>query len=268
VMAQQMPGAVSPDFPLGAVPLATPGWYMPDFLVLDIETGEASEQEIEAACRRYRPPSNIKDPFKIKDNVEAAHKKIREKSALLDAAPILCMSARAGQEGLIFNGMDAQLHQVPGFNVLSSGSEAAMLTRIREYLDAATSPETVMVGFNILHFDLPKLRFAYLRHRLPLPKILLPHSADEARPPVDLMRLFLKHFTSELAGDLFVTLDEVTDRLGLPQYKDRVSGSEIPAMAKAGRVQEVLAYSALDCLATWQSYFLMTNQGAPPEAQP
>ena len=57
-------------------------------LTLDIETCHASKEVIEKARKRWKPPSNIKDPAKIETAREKAYERIAERSALLDAAPI------------------------------------------------------------------------------------------------------------------------------------------------------------------------------------
>lgn len=229
-------------------------------LSMDIETGHADEKTIEAAVARWSPPANIKDPVKIEDRRQEYITKTREKSALLDGAPIVCIAVRTEKVGVIFNGIDKKKHKVEHSEVLSCGSERGMLEAFRGWLDSNTSDGTLIVGWNILSFDLPRLRAAFMRHRLRLPRILSPRILDDERQPVvDAMRTFVKWFSAELQGDIMCSLDEAIERLGLPRYKDRVDGSKIPDMVRDGQVKEVLSYCGVDTMAAQQIFLLMTS---------
>src|SRR5579872_1949576 len=73
---------------------------------LDIETGHADEKYIKAEIERWEPPSNYKDPDKIEAKRKEDAEKIRERSALLDGSPIVCIAARTEKVGRIFNGIN------------------------------------------------------------------------------------------------------------------------------------------------------------------
>ncbi len=230
------------------------------FVALDLETGDASAEILGQAIARWLPPANFKDPDKIEDRRREAAEKTRERSALLDGSPIVCVAVRTDRSGLIFNGMDRKKYVVPHNEVLSLGNEKEMLRAQREWLDKVTIDDTVLVGFNLISFDLPRLRAAYMRHRLRLPRILAPRLLDDERQPViDVMRLFIRYFTSEKHDAYGISLDEVIERLGLPRYKDRIDGSMVPGLVREGRVKEVLTYCGVDTMATLQAYLLMTS---------
>lgn len=246
---------------------AKPHAFEPARLVcLDIETGHATEKLIKEEIERWEPPSNVKDPEKIEARRQEATVKIREKSALLDGSPIVCISARTEKVGRIFNGINKKSYSINHSEVVSSGNERQMLVDLREWLDGVSNEETVLVGFNLISFDLPRIRGAFMRNRLRLPKILTPRLLeDERQPVVDVMRLFLKWFTAEYHSDLMISLDEVIRRLDMPRYKDRISGAQVPDFVKDGKVKEVLTYCAVDTMATLQAYLLMTSTASDLE---
>lgn len=125
-----------------------------------------------------------------------------------------------------------------------------MLYALREQLNKISSEETALNGFNILGFDLPKLRIAYVRHRLHLPEVLRPriHPDEKKQPIVDLMQLFLKYFTSDQKGKIMIGLKEVAHRFGLPDYKNLIDGSMIPDLIAKGEVKKVLNYNSVDVM--------------------
>lgn len=237
---------------------------MPARLIsIDIETGNASKEVIQAAVDLWTPPGNVKDKAKIDERRNEYAAKTREKSALLDGSPIACIAVKTDRMGIVFNGCDKEDHKVEGSAVISAGDEASMLAAFREWANAAASEETILVGFNLWSFDLPRIRAAFMRHRLKLPKILQPRLLDDERQPsVDVMKLFLKNFTSEYADERYISLSEVIQKLGLPGYKDVISGAMVPKLLDEGKVAEVLAYCFVDTLSTMDAFLLMTSNHA------
>lgn len=226
----------------------------------DIETCHAEQAVIDAEIERYKAPPSIKDPEKIKAKKEEFKIKITDKSALLDASHIACISARTQKVGMIFNGVNKKTYPVNHSQMIASGNEKQMLIDFRDWLDSTTTPETVLIGFNIYNFDLPRLRAAYMRNRLKLPNILTPRLLDDQRQPtIDVMKMFLRGFTADCAGDLMISLKEVVLRLGLPSYKNRIDGAQVPDFIRQGKIKEVLSYCAVDTMATLAAYQLMTS---------
>ena len=274
-----------------------------DYLVMDIETGDAHESAIATATEAWRPgpsaksvddinaeadkareewraPSNVKDPAKIEERRLATLEKIehertvavakiqerqaeamariRERSALLDSAPILCVGAKTQHASVEFNAMDNVSHDVGDVAVFSCGCEKAMLLELRSWLDMNTDCETVIVGQNIKGFDLPKLRNAYIRHRLALPAIFAPRLMGNEPPAVDTAQLF-RSYSVEHRDDFCPNLDVVCAGLGIPKPKSLVSGADVPRMHREGRHHEILMYNAIDVAATARAYMLMTG---------
>lgn len=238
-------------------------------ICLDLETAHAGEDAVELAQEFAKPNSNIKDPEKALASMEEKRAKIKEKSALLDAAPISCLSLVTESEHAIFYYKGTPwpkklkiVTEIEGFDgeVLCMKDEADMLVAARTWLDARAVPASIVIGFNIYGFDLPKLRSAYVRNRLVLPNVFKPEAADAGVETYDVMQKFLRYFTAEKAGDRYIKLEEVEARLGLPSYKGRVSGAEVPDMVAAGKAREVLTYCYLDTLSTYAAFRAMTGQ--------
>ena len=227
---------------------------------IDIETGHAPKKAIEREIEDWTPPKNLVDEEKIKKAREDFISKVTEKSALLDASPILCISARTEKGGMLFNGMDSKSYKVNHSQVVSCGNERMMLEAFRMWLDNVTTDQTIIIGFNIYGFDLPRMRAAFMRHKLRLPRIMAPRLlSDERQPTVDVMKTFLRGFTAEYSNEKDISLNEVAFRLSLPQYKDQIDGSKIPDLARAGKVREILTYCAVDTMATLRAHQLMTS---------
>lgn len=224
------------------------------WIVIDLETGDAPEEAIQAAIERWKAPANWKPETVSKNRAEYAAK-ARDKAALLDASTILCVGLRSPQGGVMLSGMGVgHLDTIPGWiGVLEYQDEAGLLAGLRAVLDATTDAATVLVGHNIRGFDAPKLRGAYVRHRLPLPRCLRPVEGGPGQPLTDTMRLF-GHFSMEYRDAPFVGLDTVCRAFGIPRPKSVVSGAEVPEMHRDGRFAEILTYCAIDVDATAEVY--------------
>src|SRR6185312_11581347 len=71
--------------------------------IFDLETGNPSEEAIEVAQQFVDAPGNLKDPVKIEENIAKQREAIREKAALLDHAPIACMTFVTERERVLFH---------------------------------------------------------------------------------------------------------------------------------------------------------------------
>lgn len=227
-----------------------------DYVTIDIETGDAPEHAIERALMNWTPPSNVKDAAKIEARRQEAAGKIREKAALLDASPILCVCLKTDRVALALNGMDAESHPIEGWQVVPCGDERSMLLALRDWMNASTNPDTRIIGHNVRSFDLPKLRAAYVRHRLKLPAILMAWRDDVEI--VDTMSLF-KSFSMESRDNPFVSLDSVCSALDVPRPKGIINGGHVPQLYREGEYHNILVYCAIDTAATERAFLLMTS---------
>lgn len=225
------------------------------FLVLDIETGDAPEEAITAAVNAWKAPSNWKPETVEKNRIEAAAK-IREKAALLDASPILCVGIRSDRDCLLFSGMgELSTVDIAGWQIKAHPNECEMLKDVRTWLDAHTDEMTTLAGHNVRNFDLPKLRGAYVRHRLPLPACLRPREG-QGQPVTDTMTLF-RTFSMEHRDDFAVSLDVVCSTFGIKRIKQVITSADVPRLHLEGRIEDIINHCCIDVDDTTEIYQLM-----------
>lgn len=229
-----------------------------DYVVFDLETCDAPDDAIERAVAAWKAPSNWKPETVEAKRAEYAAK-ARDKSALLDSAPIACMAAKASNGAqVVFSGMGpASPCEVQGWVISQLPTEREMLTLIKAWLDLVAGPETRLVNHNLFGFDLPKLRGAFVRHRIPQPLCLKPRDDGSRQPAFDTMRQF-KDYSVEHRDSLFVSLDVACQAFGIARPKEHISGADVPRLVREGRYAEVIVYSAVDAAATDELYRLMT----------
>lgn len=246
----------------------------------DLETGDAREDDIELACALVKPASNIKDPEKVQENLATKRAKIAEKAALMDAAPIASAAFVTEAEKVIFYhrgypwGKFTPVKAIKGFGgtLVCEKDERGMLLVLRDWMDArsvlfdkeeqATLKKrkgSILICHNLFGFDLPKLRLAYIRNELRLPEILDPEAVERGAEYYDTMKHFLRYFTTENAGDQFISVEAVGARLGLPQYKAHMSGADVPKAVREGKALDVLTYNGLDALEHYAFFRSMTG---------
>lgn len=225
------------------------------YAVLDCETGDAPTEAIEAAIGAWKAPKTWK-PETVAAKREEQAGKIADKASLLDASPILCLALKTDRMAVILNGMDESTYDIPGWLCLPCGNEHGLLIALRSILDAGTVECTTLVCHNA-KFDLPKLRNAYLRHRLKLPAAL----QDQDQPLFDTLRE-IRYFSMENADERFISLDTVARVLGIPSPKQVISGADCPRLHRDGEHGAILTYCALDVATTERAYLLMAGHAA------
>lgn len=238
----------------GSLMLAITSFNKASWIVIDLETGDPSDEHIKAAIAAYKPPSNIKNEEKIDERKSQAADAIRKKAALLDSSPIICVALKTDFCSVIFNGMSMDAIDIDGWLSMPCGDERGLLIALRSFLDAVCTEETVIVCHNS-NYDLPKARNGFLRHRLLLPLAL----QCREQPIFDTMRQ-IRYFSMENANERYVSLDTVARVLGIPQPKQVITGADCPRLHKEGRIEEVLVYCCVDVSTTERAYLLMTGQ--------
>jgi hypothetical protein len=225
-------------------------------LVLDIETRAASDADIEVAVNGYKTPANMRDTGKIAARREEAAAKIRERAALLDSSPIICLAAKTEHQAVLFNGMSNDAFPVEGWTVLPCGMERVMLDAFALWARSACDEHTILVGHNLMRFDLPMLRNHYIRNRLPLPAIL-----DPGQPACDTMKM-ARYYSMENYDEIYISLDTVCASLGLPRKAPLLNGSDVPRLYSEGQYECIVRYNACDAALTEAAYLLMAGAGA------
>lgn len=226
----------------------------------DIETGNAGAEDINTKAQEAKLPAKAKTEEDQRAAKIEAYQKAVDKAALLDRAPImvLCAATEAGNTVWSCIPTKCPVKTMPGLQaeIRNFGSEKEMLLDLREWLAERTGENTEIIGFNSRGFDLPKMRNAYIRHKLQLPAVFVPG----VNPHYDVMREYLRNYTTEFNGQLFVKLKTVQNRLGLPQYKEFISGADAPKLAAQGQDKLVIPYCYMDTMTTYLAYKLMTGQ--------
>lgn len=230
------------------------------FVALDIETGNAPAEAVENAVDNWKAPKNWKPETVEAKRAEHAQAK-REKAALLDASPILCIACRTDKQSVIFSAMGETNLQI-SWTALECNSEEEMLIAFRSWANNNINVETVITGHNLTAFDLPKIRNAFIRHRLKLPLFLLPSLRDEPKNEIiDTMKL-AKAYTMEHRDDFAISLDTLAGILNIERPKQAMSGAEVPAAFERGDIAPILIYCCIDTETTAQAAQLMLGVAA------
>ena len=223
---------------------------------IDLETGPSPQEEVDALMKHWKPPGNVKDPAKIEARREEAYLKAYEKSSLLNAAPILCvglawLNEEGGAEWTVFESMEE------GF------SEKRMLQDLSAWISQCCAPALTVIGHNIIGFDLPKLRLAYLRHRLPRPNFLRVEQAGYRTHQVfDLMRNF-RYISTEHSDERFVSAATVCRTLGINQDEDEISGADVAQALNEGRHDDIMMHCRADAMRAMTAFHLITAGAMP-----
>jgi hypothetical protein len=230
------------------------------FLALDIETGNAPAEAVENAVSNWKAPKNWK-PETVEAKREEHAQAKREKAALLDASPILCIACRTEKMNVIFSSMGKTDLNI-SWELSEHDNEREMLQAFRKWANSIVNTETVITGHNLTAFDLPKIRNAFIRHRLQLPLFLTPALRDETKNEIiDTMKL-AKAYTMEHRDDFAISLDTLAGILNIERPKQAMSGAEVPAAYERGEIAPILIYCAIDTETTAQAAELMLGVAA------
>lgn len=225
------------------------------FVAIDIETGNAPAEAVENAIDNWKAPKNWK-PETVEAKREEMATKKRDKAALLDASPILCIACRTDNTSTIFHSMGETDLKI-NWTVSDHENERGMLQAFKQWADSVITTNTVIAGHNLTAFDLPKIRNAFIRHRLKLPMFLLPQLRGEiGNDIIDTMKL-AKAYTMEHRDNLMISLDTLADILNIERPKQAMSGAEVPAAHERGEFAPILIYCCIDTETTAQAAQLM-----------
>lgn len=226
-----------------------------EHLAIDIETANGRPEDAERELRmKWKPAPNWKDET-VGARYRAAQEKAQERRALCDSSPIVIVSISTPTELRVLHHLEARDPEtVEGALVEGFADERQVLVALRSLLEARCDESTILTGFNIKGFDLPKLRFAYLRNGLRLPIPL----AAENQTVVDTMRLYASRFS--LSDSPYIALADVLEALGMPGYKSLIDGSMVPELVEAGKVEELIRYALLDAVAEADLFLRLTGQ--------
>lgn len=206
--------------------------------------------------RHQWAPSDKWKPATIGERYLEMLAKKRERLALLDASQIICVGLRGSDGGA--RALHAMGHEparsISGAWVCGAENEREMLLVLRSLLDSQTDGETALAGHNILAFDLPRLRNAYLRNLLRLPACL----TAAHQPAFDIMREFCRRFSADSEG--MISLADVCRRLDMPCHKGVLDGQGGPELFAAKQSEAIVTYCLLDVCCEAEVFLRMTGQ--------
>jgi hypothetical protein len=243
-----------------AAPAMAPGWGAPmvreayDYIILDIETSYASDEEVKAWFETtYRAPSNYKDPAKIKAHKAEAFEKCKEKASLLPCSPIIAVGIKSENELRCLHPMweHAPMQRLGGL-VEGFADEQTMLGMLWALFQKKVDGDTVIAGFNIRDFDLPAVRRAWARRKMPIPDTLL----NPEQAVFDCMHKYCHLFAG--SRDIMVSCTEASLGLGIEPHK--VSGAVVPKLYEAKEYEAVVDKVLLDVLEEEQQFVRMTGR--------
>ena len=211
------------------------GEIPPFYCVIDVETADPTPEDL-LIEKRYMKNGRLKDPEKIREKQEAI------RGGLTDSAPIFCIGTKTPEKLAVFSWGklsrdDETLLMSQGILGVTARNEVEMLLMFAAYLQSLPE-QTRLITSNGEHFDIPKLKFRYAKHDLPIPTQLFQNKHS------DLMRVF--SFFS-VSGVPFFSVEEMAAKLGIPFYKV-LSGAQVPEFVRDGKHADVILYNALDCV--------------------
>jgi hypothetical protein len=229
---------------------------MPEpYLVIDIETLPSKGKDLDMELSLIKANGNIKDPEKIKSNIEGKIESVKKKAALLDSSPIACIGVKTQTKTICFTCFDEididemKTLEKAGIGVIPATSEKGMLTNFGCYLETFCDSQTKNITFNGYPFDLPKIRGAYSRQNLSVPFPML-----QRQPGIDLMISYCKYYS--MGSAIMISLNEVVQRLGICEGKI-MSGAFFWQLLEEKKFLEAILYNVIDCLMTEAVYFRM-----------
>lgn len=181
-----------------------------------------------------------------------------ERLALLDASQIIAVALRTPAEVACIHSMQSHPPaKVESADVAGFASERVMLESLRSFMATRAGEQTTLVGHNIGHFDLPRLRLAFLRNGLQLPPLL----ADPDQPVFDTMREFCRRFSADNETGR-IALADVLSKIGLPNHKTVAAGGDVPALFAAGQFDSITRYALLDVMTEAEVFLRLTGHSA------
>lgn len=228
------------------------------FISIDIETKNLTEKEIEFESQFLKPHPSTKDPKKIEAQLEVKKEALVTKGALTNTCEIASIAIHSTGTGpIVLHTMDfhKDLHD---YNVQAEPfkTEAEMLGGFLDIFNTACDEETVIVVAG-KYFDLPKIRYACLKNRVPMAEAVKPGALNQI---YDVLFMGGKYFMVSGGSSYSLSLDELSERLGINTGGKVISGKEVPGMIERGEFEEVIVYNALDAVKNSEAYLLMTGQ--------
>jgi len=215
-------------------------------MIIDIETVDASDEDLLLEAELLKPAANIKDIGKKEKNLKDKNASLLTKKALLDSSPIHCVGIKLGQAMISLSlcrptAAELKVLGEAGIKCISFGDEEALLNGVAALFRAVT-PEC-LVTFNGKNFDLPKIRFRMSRFGIKIPETL-------SIMNIDLMIMYSNLFT--LSKVPYVSMNEVLCKLHIARKP--INGEAYGRFVGEKDYVSAIIYNMIDCLLTEQIY--------------
>lgn len=227
-------------------------------LVVDIETGECDEPDLELERSILKPAGNIKSEEKKAENLKKKQEAVEDNDGKLDSNPIACIGVEADGALWHFSTFEfseeeyAKLSRA-GVKVKTAENEADMLKKFKQFCDQQCDEGTRVIAWNGKGFDSRRIRFAYSRNHITHPEIFAPYSRNWH---VDLMFEFGDKFTVNNALKKMSSLETACKFFKIA-YSKGIKGADIPAAVTAKRFFEVTKANLSDVRETSEVGALM-----------
>jgi hypothetical protein len=233
-----------------------PGSAIPvPYLIIDVETTNPDPSEIELEASYLKASGNCASDESKGRSLKKKVDSLQERAALTDLAPIACIAVKSPGNPIIFSQFPLNPEEQAAFTAqhiecVQMENEKAMLSIFREFLGRQADDLTVLAGYNIGGFDLKKLRFRYIYHRLKIPDVLQTGNVFDLMTVVN-NQLTIKHE--------WLSLDEIVTKLKLSEGGKLLSGADVPGLLAAREYAKVFAYCVCDVLLAEQLYLLLNG---------
>lgn len=226
------------------------------WLAIDIETADGTPSDLERSMRLTWAPAPSWKAETIGKRYLDLHAKKLERLALLDESPITVVALRSNVGPIALHACtEHPPRDLHGAVVQGFSDEGAMLAALRAVIEHDVTVDTVIVGHNIVHFDLPKLRHAFLRNGLRPPDAFLCRD----QPVFDTMLEYGRRF-SIAKRDAMVSLDDLLTEFRIESHKNTADGSMAPELYRDGQHDALIGYAVLDVIAESELFLHMTGQ--------
>ena len=200
------------------------------WLCLDIET--RALPDVEQYLPEAKPRKGTKDEAKIAAQIEAKLAALIAGAALdLDLCEIVAIGFTTDRMG-----SESDVH-TRGWS-----SEAGMIVRFWQFVRVTQEAGGVLVGYNVLSFDLPALLRRSLYLGIPTPTLALDKYRHDGI--IDLLAVLSHNGQQPMRS-----LNFYAKRFRI-LHDDSVSGAEIPALAAAGEWDQIAGHCRADVQTT------------------
>ena len=215
-------------------------------VVIDIETGRAPEEDIQAkiAAIEITQAAMKKGKTAMDKEYIEKEKTIRSKAQLLDTSPINCIGTIIDSHPLLLTTLDL-CEGIEGVAIQHFDDEKTMLLVFKSLIESFEPEDTIIITFNGKYFDIPRILCRMSYHDIRKPKILQKYGCEHFDVKIEFGHYSLDHYMT-------ISLDKAAYKLGL--NGKTLLFEEAQAKLDDGDVRSFLMYNVLDLTLTYECY--------------